>query len=94
VPGDRVDAARTWPRGAVLTATRRPAPQRPWGAITVFVGPALALYLAFAIYPVLVTFYNSVHTLRMDLGMVSEFVGLAHFHEILTADEVFWKSPA
>jgi ABC-type sugar transport system permease subunit len=58
----------------------------------VFLGPTLALYLAFTIYPVLVTFYNSVHTLRMDLGMQYEFVGLQHFHEILTGDEVFWKA--
>jgi ABC-type sugar transport system permease subunit len=74
------------------TAVPRPRPGRPWGAIGVFLGPTLALYLAFAIYPVLVTFHNSVHTLRMDLGMVSEFVGLDHFREILTADEVFWTA--
>jgi len=41
---------------------------------------------------VLVTFYNSVHTLRMDLGMQSEYVGLEHFREIVGADEVFWKA--
>ena len=40
----------------------------------------------------LVTFYNSVHTLRMDLGMQSEYVGLEHFREIVGADEVFWKA--
>ena len=31
----------------------------------------------------LVTFYNSLHTLRMDLGMLYEYVGLEHFREIL-----------
>jgi len=50
------------------------------------------LYLALTIYPVIVTFYNSVHTLRMDLGMASEFVGLQNFREVLTEDEVFWKA--
>ena len=40
----------------------------------------------------LVTFYNSVHTLRMDLGMLTEYVGLEHFREILTSDDVFWKA--
>jgi ABC-type sugar transport system permease subunit len=50
------------------------------------------VYAAFCVYPVLVTFYNSVHTLRMDLGMLSEYVGLEHFREILTGDEVFWKA--
>ena len=57
-----------------------------------FVGPTLLVYFAFAIYPVLVTFYNSVHTLRMDLGMQSEFVGLEHFREIVLADDIFWKA--
>ena len=40
----------------------------------------------------LVTFYNSLHTLRMDLGMQYEWVGLEHFREILTSDDVFWKA--
>jgi ABC-type sugar transport system permease subunit len=80
------------PRALPRAAARRAGPRRPWGAILVFLGPTLGLYLAFTIYPVLVTFYNSVHTLRMDLGMVYEFVGLAHFREILTSDAVFWTA--
>ena len=40
----------------------------------------------------LVTFYNSLHTLRMDLGMRYEYVGFEHFREILTSDDVFWKA--
>jgi len=58
----------------------------------VFLGPTVVLYAAFCIYPVLVTFYNSFHTLRMDLGMLSEYVGLEHFREILSSDDVFWKA--
>jgi ABC-type sugar transport system permease subunit len=92
VSADLAGAAGALPRTAARAAGRRPGPGRPWGAIAVFVGPTLALYLAFTIYPVVVTFYNSVHTLRMDLGMLYEFVGLQHFHEILTSDEVFWKA--
>lgn len=88
---DRIETA-SLPRLLPREAVRRPGPGRPWGAITLFLGPTLALYLAFTIYPVLVTFYNSVHTLRMDLGMLYEFVGLQHFREILTSDEVFWKA--
>jgi len=57
-----------------------------------FLGPTLALYLAFTIYPVLVTFYNSLHILRMDLGMAYEFVGLEHFREILGSDDIFWRA--
>jgi len=89
---EHVDTAQPLPRVLPRTAVRRRRPGRPWGAIAVFLGPTLLLYLAFTIYPVIVTFYNSVHTLRMDLGMVYEFVGVEHFREILTSDEVFWKA--
>lgn len=92
MPADHLETARTLPQVLPREAVRRPRAGRPWGAITVFIGPTLVLYLAFTIYPVLVTFYNSLHTLRMDLGMLYQFVGLQHFREILTGDEVFWKA--
>lgn len=72
--------------------TLAPRAGRPWGSILLFLGPALCFYFAFIIYPVLVTFYNSLHTLRMDLGMTYEYVGLQHFKEVLFEDEVFWRS--
>jgi ABC-type sugar transport system permease subunit len=87
-----VARAEPLPRVLPRAAARRSGPRRPWGAIALFLGPTLALYLAVVIYPILVTFYNSVHTLRMDLGMQYEFVGLEHFREILTSDAVFWKA--
>jgi raffinose/stachyose/melibiose transport system permease protein len=87
-----LERAEPLPRVLPRAATRRPGPRRPWGAIALFIGPTLALYLAVIIYPILVTFYNSVHTLRMDLGMQYEFVGLEHFREILGSDDVFWKA--
>jgi ABC-type sugar transport system permease subunit len=70
---------------------RRPAGQ-PWPVILLFLAPALLLYLGFTVYPALRTFYNSVHTIK-PRG-VEEFVGLAHFRELLTADAVFWKAVA
>jgi len=57
-----------------------------------FLAPALCLYLAFIIYPVFVTFFNSLHVLRLDLQLTYEFVGLQHFTEILGSDEVFWRA--
>ena len=57
-----------------------------------FLCPALFFYFAFIIYPVLVTFYNSFHVLRQDLGLTYQFVGLQHFKEILSSDNVFWKA--
>ena len=91
---DSASRAHALPGVVPRVAARRAGPRRPWGAIAIFLGPTLLLYFAFAIYPVLVTFYNSVHSLRMDLGMQYEFVGFAHFLEILTSDEVFWKAAA
>ena len=64
--------------------------QSPWGAIMVFLSPALLVYAAFTIYPVLRTFYNSVHIIK-PRG-VEEFVGLANFVTLFTRDMVFWKS--
>lgn len=92
MPADHLETARPLPQVLPQEAVRRPRPGRPWPAIAVFLGPTLVLYLAFTIYPVLVTFYNSLHTLRMDLGMLYQFVGLQHFREILTSDDVFWKA--
>ena len=60
--------------------------------ILAFLSPALLVYLGFTIYPALRTFYNSVHTIK-PRG-VEEFVGLANFRELLTADAVFWKAVA
>src|SRR5262249_33671493 len=91
--GRSVERVEPLPKTLARAAVRRrPGPRRPWGAIALFVGPTLALYLAVVVYPILVTFYNSLHTLRMDLGMQYEYVGLAHFREILGSDEVFWKA--
>jgi ABC-type sugar transport system permease subunit len=89
---DQLDSAHPLPRVVPREEVRKPGPRRPWGAIAIFLGPALLFYFSFIIYPVLVTFYNSVHTLRMDLGMMYEYVGFQHFKEVLTEDEVFWKA--
>jgi ABC-type sugar transport system permease subunit len=94
VSADSPSRVGALPRVALRATARRAGPRRPWGALAIFLGPTLLLYFGFAIYPVLVTFYNSVHSLRMDLGMLYEFVGLDHFREILTSDEVFWKAAA
>jgi ABC-type sugar transport system permease subunit len=76
----------------VTKRRRRGARRTPWPAIVTFLAPALVLYLGFTIYPALRTFYNSVHTIKP--GRVEEFVGLANFRELLTADTVFWKAVA
>jgi ABC-type sugar transport system permease subunit len=86
MPEQPPDAARI----AAAAPSRRH--RKPWGSIALFLGPALGFYFAFIIYPVLVTFYNSVHILLMDRGMAYEFVGLQHFKEVLFEDDVFYKA--
>lgn len=61
----------------------------PWRTILFFLTPALALYLAFILYPVYKTFYNSFHVLNMAKGMQAEYVGWQHYIKILTEDNTF-----
>jgi ABC-type sugar transport system permease subunit len=68
------------------TDARRAAP----ATLVVFLAPALLLYLAFMVYPVLRTFWNSLHTIKPQ-GVVV-YVGLANFRELLSTDPVFWKA--
>ncbi len=74
------------PRPLSLLARLR---KKPWGAIGLFIGPALLLYLTFLIVPVFMTFYNSFHTLRMDLGMKLDYVGLKHYISLVREDSIF-----
>jgi ABC-type sugar transport system permease subunit len=73
-------------RGRREIDARRAAP----ATLALFLAPALLLYAGFTIYPVLRTFYNSVHTIRPH-GL-QEFVGLANFSALLRTDFVFWKA--
>ena len=65
---------------------RRAAPV----TLTILLGPALLIYAGFAVYPVLRTFWNSVHTIKPQ-GL-EIYVGLANFRDLLTNDWVFWKA--
>jgi len=60
------------------------------GILALFLAPALLIYAAFTLYPVLRTFYNAFHTIKPQ-GVV-EFVGLGNFVALLSADPVFWKA--
>jgi len=86
------EVTQSLPTPIIRERIRAPRPRRPWGSIAMFLCPALFFYFAFIIYPVLVTFFNSFHILRQDLGLTYQFVGLQHFKEILGGDEVFWKA--
>ena len=63
-----------------------------WNTVMAFLLPALIMYLAFTAYPVLRTFYNSVHSIAPF--QPSKFIGLANYVELFTKDTTFWKAVA
>ena len=58
--------------------------------LLLFLAPALLLYAGFTVYPVLRTFYNSVHIIGPH--NTEKYVGLANFSALLRADHTFWKA--
>lgn len=67
------------------------AGERPaWGAIVSFLVPALVVYTALTAYPVVRTFWNSLH--KVLPNRPDEFVGLANYVSLLFSDDVFWRS--
>jgi len=60
--------------------------KKPWGAILMFLAPAVLLYAGFILYPVAMTFFNSVHKLDMARNLARSFVGLENYRELLTND--------
>ncbi len=62
-----------------------------WWAIVEFLGPATLLFTLFILIPLFMTFFNSVHILRISGGESSRtFVGLQHYQDLFTKD-VFFK---
>lgn len=62
--------------------------RQPWGTIIAFLLPALTIYAIFTAYPVLRTFYNSVHKV---LPQHVTWVGFANYDALLT-DDIFWRA--
>ena len=71
-------------RGDTPGPATRPGGPRP------FPRAGLPLTLVFTVYPVLRTFYNSVHLVGPQNR--TTFIGLRNFGDVLTADPVFWKA--
>ena len=82
---EMTDISTGWPRWPV-----RSARHASWPTVVLFLGPGLLLYLAFIVHPAVLTFYDSLHTIR--LPHTQQFQGLANFRQILSNDAVFWKA--
>lgn len=84
---------------SILSASRKPAilnrkrvGRKPWGAIALFIGPAVVVYLVFVLYPLLATFYYSMNTIAPIGGkLVTTFVGLHNYQELLK-DDIFFQA--
>ncbi|MEQ8395788.1 sugar ABC transporter permease [Thalassobaculum sp.] len=62
--------------------------RKPWGAIIVFLLPALTFYVALTAYPAIRTFWNSFHKV---LPRREVYIGLENYVE-LVHDEIFWHA--
>ena len=58
---------------------------------TLFILPALSLFLVFSFYPLLRTFHLSFFEWD-GVALQMKFVGIAHYLHIFTQNPVFWKS--
>jgi len=66
------------------------AERPPWAAIIAFLLPALVIYTALTAYPVVRTFWNSLH--KVLPNRPDEFVGLTNYATLLFTDDIFWRS--
>ena len=66
----------------------RSANEASWETLFTFLGPALLIYVAFTLYPVWKTFYNSLYVMTPPHN-VQKYVGLGNFVSLLTQDQIF-----
>lgn len=72
-----------------LLPTRLQSSRKPWGAIILFIGPAMIYYAIFILYPVFQSIYNSFHTISPFQGeLISTFVGIDNYKRLLE-DDIF-----
>src|SRR6266498_2494902 len=73
-------------------AVRQSASRKPWGAIILFIAPAMIVYIIFVLYPLLATFYYSLHQIAPTGGkVVTSFVGLLNYQELFK-DTIFFQA--
>jgi multiple sugar transport system permease protein/raffinose/stachyose/melibiose transport system permease protein len=69
----------------------RGSPERtPWGVVVAFLLPAFVFYTALTAFPVVRTFWNSVHSVLPNRP--EAFVGLHNYAELLAHDDIFWRA--
>jgi ABC-type sugar transport system permease subunit len=86
-----VSPAQTMQTAKATVRSRRT--RRPWGAILLFLGPAMLYYTIFTIYPFFASLYYSVTSLTPVAGkLTASFVGLQNYTAIISNDLIFRQS--
>jgi multiple sugar transport system permease protein/raffinose/stachyose/melibiose transport system permease protein len=62
----------------------------PWGAVVAFLLPAFVFYTALTAFPVVRTFWNSVHSVLPN--QPETFVGWDNYVQLLAHDDIFWRA--
>ena len=65
--------------------------RRRLGMGLLFASPWIVGFLVFTVYPVIMSFYYSLHVYT-TFGQPMQWVGLANYVELLTQDDLFWVS--
>lgn len=77
---------------SILPISQQRIGRKPWGAIILFIAPAMIYYTIFVLYPLLATFYYSVNQIAPAGGkLVTTFVGLQNYIELFK-DEIFFRA--
>lgn len=74
--------------GASNAASLADPRRASWWVLTIFLFPALAIYVGLTAYPAFRTFYDSFFTIE---GLDATFVGLDNYRALMS-DETFWVS--
>eukprot|EP01035_Chromulina_nebulosa_P053451 gene53451-73067_t len=75
--------------GGASNASSLADPRRAsWWVLTIFLLPAMAIYVGLTAYPAFRTFYDSFFTIE---GLDATFVGLDNYRALMS-DETFWVS--
>lgn len=76
----------------VLSDSATRGRRKPWGAILLFIAPAMVYYAIFTLYPLTATFYYSLTNIAPAGGkLVTTFVGFENFRNLFS-DEIFFLS--
>lgn len=77
---------------AVLSTRYHRRSKKPWGPIALFLAPVMLFYVAFVLYPLVATVFNSFHRIEANMGQITTtYVGLDNY-SALRDDRIFERA--